>query len=77
MLRLEFEIAEPGPVAVGIYDVGGRFVRSIVSGSRMAGRHEATWDGRNERGRPVAGGTYLLRLEAGGAFDSAPVTLLR
>jgi hypothetical protein len=76
-LRLEFELRNPGTVALSVYNVGGRLVRSLVEGQRVAGRHVVAWDGRNESGARVSGGVYLLRLEADGVSASAPVTLIR
>jgi len=31
-----------------------------------AGPHEATWDGRDDAGKPVATGAYVCRLQTGG-----------
>jgi len=64
-------------VELSVYDVGGRLVRSLADGPWAAGRHVAAWDGRNEKGRRVAGGVYLMRLEVGGVSATAPVTLIR
>ena len=49
-----------------IYAVDGRFVRSLVAGTYPTGDHEVAWDGRNAKGRDVAGGVYFARLEAPG-----------
>jgi hypothetical protein len=39
--------------------------------------HEAAWDGRDDRGRAVASGVYLARLEAGGLVQQHKLTLVR
>jgi hypothetical protein len=51
------------PVAVGIYDLRGRHVRSVTL---AAGEGTATWDGLDSRGRQVAAGTYLAIARRGG-----------
>jgi hypothetical protein len=48
------------PLLVGIFDLSGRLVRRLVTGSRGASAGAAVWDGRDERGRTVAGGVYLV-----------------
>jgi len=45
-----------------IYDVGGRRIRSLISGSIQPGIQSATWDRLDSSGRLVAPGTYFLRL---------------
>ncbi|MBZ0268896.1 T9SS type A sorting domain-containing protein [bacterium] len=45
-----------------VYDLAGRRLRTLVSGTLPAGRHEIRWDGRDERGRQVASGVYFYRL---------------
>jgi hypothetical protein len=46
--------------------VAGRRVRGLIDRPLLAGRHRAVWDGRDDRGRPVASGVYWLQLEVGG-----------
>jgi hypothetical protein len=74
--RLVFELAGARPVRLAVYDVRGMRVRTLVAGTRGAGRHEAVWDGRDERGSPVASGLYWVRLEAGDARQARPVVML-
>jgi subtilisin family serine protease len=46
---------------VEVFDVTGRRVRSLALSPARAGVARAEWDGRDESGRPVASGIYLLR----------------
>ncbi len=50
---------------LAIYAVDGTRVRTLVEGMREAGRHEVSWDGRDDTGRSVAAGTYFARVVAG------------
>ena len=60
-----------------IADVSGRRVRTLVPRPALADRWEATWDGRDDLGRPVPSGVYLVRLPMEGGGTSARVHLLR
>lgn len=51
---------------IGVFDVQGRRVRSLVSGALEAGEHAVTWDGRDDRGRRAAAGVYFYVLRAEG-----------
>jgi FlgD Ig-like domain len=53
------------PVDLDIYDLRGRLVAGIFSGSLEAGFYSFIWDGKDSRGRPVASGVYFYRLKAG------------
>jgi flagellar hook assembly protein FlgD len=55
--------------------VGGREVRTLVTGFAGAGPHTTEWDGRDDRGVALPSGTYFARLVAGGAAVSR--TLIR
>ncbi len=50
-------------VVLEIFDVRGRCVRSLVDHDVPAGEHRATWDGKDNRGRPAVAGVYFCRLE--------------
>lgn len=60
---IEFSLRERAQVALRIYDVRGRLVRTLVDGVRNAGAsHRIEWDGRNDAGTRVASGVYFCRL---------------
>lgn len=59
---LELPVAMEG--SLGVYDVRGRRVVSLRGpGTLGAGRHEFRWSGRDDGGRSVASGVYLLRFD--------------
>jgi hypothetical protein len=74
---IAFELAETGPIELAIYDVGGRLVRVMESGTQSAGRHESTWDGQDNAGRAVPTGTYFCRLSTAQGSQTRKLTLAR
>ena len=62
---------------VEIFDIARHHVRTLLDQTMPAGRHTATWDGRNEAGKPVSSGLYLYRLTAGKVRESRKMVLLR
>jgi len=75
---MAFELTVAEQVNLRIYDMSGRLVRQLVSGSHHdAGRHEVMWDGRDDQGRTVAAGSYLYRLDAGSYSQSRAMVLLK
>jgi len=62
---ISFEISEPGPVRITVYDVLGRQVQTLLDQSMAAGRHEIHFDGHG-----LAGGVYFYRVEHGGRVKS-------
>lgn len=57
--------------------VGGRLVRTLRRGDLAPGRHEATWDGRDDRGVAAASGVYVSRPEVGAGTLNREMTLVR
>lgn len=65
-------------VSVNVYDVTGRLVKTLVNDEfYVAGQHQATWDGTNAAGTPVASGTYLYTLEYGNFRQSRTMLLIK
>jgi hypothetical protein len=62
---IEYSLAADAPVRLAVYDAAGRQVRLLETGLRPAGLHSVGWDGRNDAGRSVTSGLYLLRVVAG------------
>jgi hypothetical protein len=71
------ELAQAGAVSLGVYDVAGRQIRTLVAGERSAGRYQITWDGRNDAGARVASGMYFVRLTSEGRTSTRPLLLAR
>jgi len=74
---LRFERPPAGRVRLAIFDVTGRRVRTLLDGNPGAGAGSATWDGRDDGGRPVGAGVYVARLEAGGAATTRRMLRVR
>lgn len=62
MTTIRYQITTPGWVELKIYDMAGRRVRTLVSGWRPTGRHEARWDGRDGEGERMPCGIFFIKL---------------
>ncbi len=75
---VSFVLPKTGPVNIQVYDLTGRLVKTLVSGEIvLAGQKEWTWMGRDNHGRNVSSGVYLLRLEAGPFQATGRMVLVR
>lgn len=75
--NLRYSLPRDGHVVVGIHDLKGRLVRTLVSGTQAAGRHAVVWDGLDDQGRAVPSGQYLGRVEAAGQVRATKLALLK
>ncbi len=64
-LTISFGLPRRLPASVEIFDVSGRRVRRLLSGTLGAGRYHVRWDGTDAAGRRVSSGVYFCRLTAG------------
>ncbi len=64
------------PVTLELFDVEGRRIRALDCGERARGWHTCSWAARNEHGKRLAAGVYLIRLRADGEEAAAKVLLL-
>ncbi len=67
---IPFSISEPKHVTIRIYTSTGQLVRTLdlgqkASGAYMSREKAAYWDGKNEKGEPVASDVYFYAMEAG------------
>jgi hypothetical protein len=64
-------------VQLRIYNTLGELVRTLVDQDMLPGRYTARWNGRDERGVPVAAGVYIYRLVAGKYSATKRMLLLK
>jgi hypothetical protein len=81
---IAFEIpaagGDPGAaqaVALAIYDLRGRKVRTLIDGKRKPGRYTVHWDGRDDRGQSVGSGVYLYRVKVGDFSEIRKMVVLK
>jgi hypothetical protein len=73
---IAFDLARPAAVRIGIYDVSGRLVRTLVDGKIAAGRHEIAWNGENNAGIGVPSGLYFYRMSTSEGFTATRKMIL-
>jgi hypothetical protein len=74
---IAYDLPSGGDVRLVVYDVRGGEVRELVRTRMPAGRHQATWDGRNDQREPVASGVYFYRLVVGDFVQTKKMVLLK
>lgn len=74
---IEYSIAIEGLVNLKIYDIKGRLVKILFTGTKESGSYRITWDGKNEHGISVATGVYFCRLIIGDFQATQKMVLLR
>jgi hypothetical protein len=64
-------------VAISIYDISGRLVKSIQNGFQQPGFYSISWDGQSQNGETVSSGLYFCLLTADGTNKSIIMSLLK
>ena len=75
--QITYTLAAETPVELRIYNALGQAVRTLLRQQREAGTHQIYWDGRDDQGRALASGTYLLIMRAGAVRQTTKMLLLR
>lgn len=71
---IRYELPHDGKVNLAVFDLTGRRIALLESGSKTAGQHLVRWDGRNSAGVRVPSGVYFYRLE--GTLPAGTATVL-
>ena len=74
---ITFAVPESGEARLTVHDARGHLVRTLVDGPLASGEHQVQWHGRDDRGRRLASGVYLVRLRADGTNTSGRMVLIQ
>jgi flagellar hook capping protein FlgD len=77
MTTIQFSVPESGPVRVGIIDVQGRAVATLVNETMRPGVYRIRWSGKNQNGGDVASGVYYAQVQSRGGADAERVVLIK
>ncbi len=75
--KIQFSLPESGKIKIEVFNMVGRKVRTLANKQFDAGVHEVIFDGRSERGKPLASGVYLYRLTTKGIVESKKMIMLK
>ena len=70
--HISFELPYQSDVSLEVYDLSGRSITSIFSGSQTAGIHSVSWNAGNH-----PSGVYFIKMEANGLCAEQRVMLLK
>lgn len=70
-------LPSPTRVEASIFDLRGRRIRAVFTGSLPTGEHAIHWDGRDERGDRVSAGVYFLKAAVGSELFSRKLIVIR
>ncbi len=74
---IRFELPREGRVGLRVYDLRGRLVRRLHEGLLPAGSRTLVWDGKDDRGKAMPTGVYVIGLDLGRQTATVRATLLR
>ncbi len=74
---LKYNLHDSANISLKVYDVGGRYIKTLVTGSHNSGYHEVLWDGTNHSDKLVGAGVYYAVLATGGFSQSIKMVCLR
>lgn len=62
---ISYKLQSPAQTEISVYNLKGQKVRVLHQGADLAGEHNLNWDGKDDQGRGLSAGIYLIRLNAG------------
>ena len=72
-----FTLPGPSELAIQVFDVTGRRVRDVFSGTLPGGHQVIAWDGRDEGRRVAASGVYFVRITGEAGFATRKLLITR
>lgn len=74
---ITFSLESHQKVELSVFDLSGRRLAVLADRYFEAGTHSVDWQGRDQQGRAVASGTYLVRMISDTGEESEKITLIR
>ena len=71
---IKFILADEGNVELAIYNIKGQKVKNLMKAFSGKGIFEMQWNGKDNNGRSVSSGTYLIKAELDGEVITANKT---
>jgi len=73
---IKYDLPNNGFVNIAVYDMMGRLVKTLLSGSKPAGYNQVLWHATNDNNEPVSAGVYIYVVQFGNSIDTKKMILL-
>lgn len=70
-----FSLREDARVRIRVYNQAGRLARRLPDTQARSGEHAVPWDGRDDMGRALPNGAYVVQVDAGYAREQQVVLI--
>jgi spore coat protein A len=74
---IQFQVPNPGPVQIKIFDSIGKEVATLTDQIYEAGTHSIVWNGQNSFGMKVPSGIYIYSMLSGNFKETKKMVLLK
>jgi flagellar hook assembly protein FlgD len=74
---ISYSVKEAGRVKVEVYNIKGQLVRSLVDEAQVAGHYKKVFDSKDNNGRSLSSGVYLIRMSAPGYEKTSKMMLMK
>jgi len=75
--QIDYALPAMKRIEIKIYDISGRLVKTLASGTAKAGYYQTTWSGLDDNGKSVASGVYFIRMKTGDFESQQKIILIQ
>ncbi len=76
--EIRFTLQAETQISITVFDLYGRIVQPLLSGNILSsGTHSVTWNGKDETGKCVSSGTYLVQVATKEYTETVKAVLLK
>ena len=70
--RIDFSVPTESLISIGIYDITGRNIQTLVNDNYQSGYHSVSWDAST-----YSSGVYFVKMVAGNYVESQKLMLIK
>ena len=74
---IKYELFQSSQVTISVYDMLGRFVKTLVNSTQEPGVKTIQWDAKDEQGNRISAGVYIYKLKSGDFMETKEMILLK
>ncbi|MDD2228414.1 MAG: FlgD immunoglobulin-like domain containing protein [Candidatus Cloacimonetes bacterium] len=74
---INYDISKAEAVNISIYNIKGECVKVLLSEKKQPGNYNIVWNGVDANNRPLASGTYIVRMVAGDTRSTQKAMLMK